>query len=327
MKLLYPFSVVYGLIVFIRNKLFDFGLFKQKSFSIPIISVGNLSLGGTGKTPHIEFIIEKYNNSKKIAVVSRGYGRKTKGFRYVETTDNTMKSGDEPLQIKNKFNDIIVAVCENRVYAIEKILKEFPQTDLILLDDAFQHRYVKRDLNILLTSYQKPFWKDCVLPCGTLREFNTGFKRADMIIITKCPKVKNLKIPQNILIKPLFFSEIFFESPILVSGAFSKKVIVITGIANDKHFIEYLKNEDYEIIHHFKFSDHHNFNATEIENINLEINKSPSLMILTTEKDYMRLKTFYKTTKNNLAYIPIKVKLNKDLDFLSLCNKANHQKL
>lgn len=327
MKLLYPFSVLYGLIVFLRNKLFDFGLFKQKSFSIPIISIGNLSLGGTGKTPHTEYLINKYIDSRKIAVVSRGYGRKTKGFRYVKVSDNTTKSGDEPLQIKNKFKDIIVAVCENRGYAIEKILKDFPQTDLILLDDAYQHRYVKRDLNILLTSYQKPFWKDCVLPCGTLREFNFGFNRADMIIITKCPKVKNLKIPQYILKKPLFYSEIFFESPILVSGVFSKKVIVITGIANDKHFIEYIKNENYEIIHHFKFSDHHNFNAKEIENINFEINKSPDLMILTTEKDYMRIKSFYDPPQNNLAYIPIKVKLNKDIDFLSLCNKANQPKL
>lgn len=325
MKLLYPLSLLYGLIIFIRNKLFDFELLKQKKYDVKIISIGNLSLGGTGKTPHIEFFIEKVINSKKIAVVSRGYGRKTKGFRYVEIDDDAENTGDEPLQIKKKFKLIIVAVCEKRTFAIDKILDDFPQTELILLDDAFQHRYVKRDLNILLTEYSKPFWNDCVLPCGTLREFQSGFKRADAIVITKSPKNKSLNIPQNVLKKQIFYSNIMYATPVLFNGVFSKKIIVVTGIANDKNLLDYLETENYEIVNHFRFADHYNFKISDIEKINLKAVSAENSMILTTEKDFVRISKFYVSSKVSIAYIPIKIEIeNEPADWFSLGNKAFH---
>ncbi|NUM31701.1 MAG: tetraacyldisaccharide 4'-kinase [Bacteroidetes bacterium] len=324
MKLLYPLSFIYGLITFIRNKLFDFNILKQKKYDVETISVGNLSLGGTGKTPHIEYLIEKYIKQKKIAVVSRGYGRKTKGFRYVEVEDIAENAGDEPLQIKIKYNEIIVAVCEKRTVAIEKILNDFPHTELILLDDAFQHRYVKRDLNVLLTDYSKPFWNDCVLPCGSLREFVSGYKRADVIIITKCPKIINLKIPNDVLKKNILFSSIKYGTPIIFNGKLTKKVILVTGIANHKPFIDFVKKENFEIIHHFKFADHYNFNISEIEKINRKLNSIGDTMILTTEKDFMRIGNFYKNSKICIAYIPIKIEIeNEPENWFKLGNRVD----
>lgn len=324
MKLLYPLAVIYGLLVYLRNKLFDFGILKQKSFNIPIISIGNISLGGTGKTPHIEYFINKYKDSRKIAVISRGYGRKSKGFHYVNFNDDASNTGDEPLQVKYKFPEITVAVCEKRNIAAKQILSDYPQTDLILLDDGFQHRYINRSLNILLTPYQKPFWKDCVVPCGTLREFKNGYKRADIIIITKCPTIKTLKLPVHLLNKTLLFSEIMYDNPKIHKGRFSKKIVLVTGIANDTLFIDYLKNEHYEILYHFKFADHYNYLQTDIDKINKKVLDNQNSMIMTTEKDFFRLKNYYSNSLVSFSYIPIKIKLNKEIDWLSLCNTARH---
>ena len=307
MKLLYPFALIYGLITWVRNKLFDWGFLKQTKFEVPVISIGNLSMGGTGKTPHIEYFITKYKTTHKIAVVSRGYGRKTKGFRYVSSNDFSENVGDEPLQIKKKFDEIIVAVGENRVKAMQQLLNENPAVNLILLDDAFQHRYVKRSLNILLTEYANPFWKDLVVPAGRLREFRCGWKRADKIIITKCPETIDLKIPQSINSKPVYFSRIAYQNPIIINGNFSKKIILITGVANPSPLLEYLKAEDFELINHFNFSDHHNFSGFDISTILSKANSEKDAMLLTTEKDWMRLKPFLENKDINLAYIPIGV--------------------
>ena len=314
MKLLYPFALIYGLITWVRNKLFDWGFLKQTKFEVPILSIGNLSMGGTGKTPHIEYFISKYKATHKIAVVSRGFGRKTEGFRYVSSNDFSENVGDEPLQIKKKFDEITVAVGEDRVKAIQIVLKENHEVNLILLDDAFQHRYVKRSLNILLTEYSNPFWTDLMVPAGRLREFRFGWKRADTIIITKCPETIDLKIPQSIKSKPVYFSRIAYKSPILLQGQLSKKIILVTGIANPWPLIGYLKKEDFELVYHFNFSDHHNFSGSYISTILSKANSEKDAMLLTTEKDWMRLKPFLENKAINLAYIPIGVEIENAPD-------------
>ena len=318
-KLLYPFALIYGSITWFRNKLFDWGILKQITFRIPIISIGNLSMGGTGKTPHIEYFVTRYKDNKNIAVISRGYGRKTKGFRYVNSTDVAADAGDEPLQIKQKFKEIIVAVGENRVEAIRSVLKDYPATDLVFLDDAFQHRYVKPSLNVLLTDYSNPFWKDAIVPAGRLREFAFGWKRADAIIITKSPETINIEIPESLNSKPLYFSKIVYQKPVLVKGHSSKKIILITGIANPLPLLDHLKNDVYELIHHFNFSDHHNFSNYDITSILSKTDSEPGSLIVTTEKDWMRLKPFLENQNLNLAYIPISIEIEKaPVDWLDL---------
>ncbi len=315
--LLYPFAIIYGLITWIRNKLFDWGILKETKFDVPVISIGNLSMGGTGKTPHIEYLISKYKKTYSIAVISRGYGRETKGFQYVNTNDLAENVGDEPLQIKQKFEDIIVAVGENRVDAIRKVLKTHPEINLILLDDAFQHRYVKPSLNILLTEYSHPFWKDLVVPAGRLREFRCGWKRADAFIITKCPENRELKIPKYIQAKPIFYSKIIYQSPKIIHGSLSKKIVLVTGIANPALLLEYLKDEDYEIIHHFNFLDHHIFSLSDLNEINSRAGANH--LILTTEKDWTRLKPFFENSDLNVGYLPIGIEIeNEPEDWLKI---------
>ncbi len=314
LKFLYPFALIYGTIIWFRNKLFDWGILKETKFDIPIISIGNLSMGGTGKTPHIEYFISNYKTEFSIAVISRGYGRKTKGFRYVNSDDNAENVGDEPLQIKQKFKNILVAVGENRVGAIRKVLEENPHINLILLDDAFQHRYVKPSINILLTEYANPFWKDFVVPAGRLREFACGWKRADVIIITKCPEAIDLKISENLKSKPVYFSKIVYQNPVLIKGKLFKKIILITGIANPTLLLGYLKKDNYELIHHFNFSDHHNFSDSDLSIILSKADSESDSLILTTEKDWMRLKLFLENKNLNLAYIPIGVEFENEPD-------------
>lgn len=186
--LLYPFSFIYGLLISLRNLFYEAKLLRSTSFSLPVINVGNLSMGGTGKTPHIEYLIKMLSPYINVATLSRGYKRKSKGFRMVEVGDNAMTAGDEPLQFKRKFRHIPVAVSESRNIGIPNILKQHPETHSILLDDAFQHRSVVPGLNILLTQYSEPFFEDYLLPLGTLREPRQSYERADLIIVTKCPE-------------------------------------------------------------------------------------------------------------------------------------------
>ncbi len=296
-------AIIYGTITWLRNKFFDWGIFKQKEYNIPIISIGNLSMGGTGKTPHIEYLIALYSKTYKIAVISRGYGRKTKGYRIVNTESIAAEVGDEPLQIKQKFETVLVVVCEKRVIAIDKVIAEYPEINLILLDDAFQHRHVKPKISILLTEYSRPFWNDAVVPAGRLREFAFGWRRADAIIVTKCPENNQLPIPKAILSKPLYFSRIQYQAPRLVSGNISKQIVLVTGIANPEPMLNYLKAQNYSLIKHFNYPDHYNFEETDIQKIRQLLTEDN--LLLTTEKDYMRLSGYFKNDNINLAYLPI----------------------
>lgn len=306
--LLYPFSILYDGITGMRNWAFDKEFLKQQVFEIPVIAVGNLSTGGTGKTPMIEYLIRQFTD-KRVAVLSRGYGRNTKGYLEVKSDHKAIEVGDEPLQIKIKFKNVIVAVCENRVDGINKLLESY-NIDVVLLDDAFQHRYVKASQYILLSSFDKPFYDDYLLPAGDLRESRSGVNRAQHIIITKCPVDLDQKQMRQIVekIKPkeaqrVYFSAINYskyavncEGNVDLEHLKGKLVNVITGIAKPDYFIKFLQT--FVSINHFKYPDHHNFTKEDISKFESD------QIILTTEKDYVRLK---ESGLNNLYYVPIDI--------------------
>jgi tetraacyldisaccharide 4'-kinase len=328
--ILFPLSLLYGCIVFLRNKLYDWGIFPSTEFDIPTISVGNLCVGGTGKTPHIEYLIRLLKSEFYIATLSRGYGRKTKGFILSDTQSTAKDIGDEPLQFKKKFSGLRIAVDGKRVRGIKKLLLEFPSLQTILLDDAFQHRAVKPGISIVLTDFSKLYLNDHVIPTGSLREFRSGIQRADIIIITKCPEIL-LPIERKRLIKEtnalphqhVYFSYIKYGDFIPVNGEainpLSKEyyfernfsVVLLTGIANTKALEYYLKGKVKNIVP-AKFPDHHHFTKNDLENVQKTFNdiSSSNKIILTTEKDAMRLKSpeFTDILKNTpIFYIPIEV--------------------
>ena len=311
-KLLFPFSLVYDGITRTRNFAYDKGIFYSATFPVPIIAVGNLSVGGTGKSPMIEYLIDLFGKENAVAVLSRGYKRKSNGFKMLKTSDSATEVGDEPLQFKTKFPKANVAVDANRAEGIVELLKLHP--DLILFDDAFQHRKVKADLYILLTSFDELYSKDMLLPAGNLRESKTGAERAEIIVVTKCPAhisdaekkemEASLKLKES---QKLFFSTIDYAQEVISSKGGKKldainfeNFVLVTGIAKPKPLIEYLNNAGI-ILPHKKFPDHHNFSEKEIQEL------SKFFKILTTEKDYMRLKDSF--PKEKLYYLPIQTKI------------------
>lgn len=300
--LLFPFAILYDLITSIRNLFFDIGIFKTTSFDFPVIAVGNLSVGGTGKTPQIEYLIRLLSGTKKVAVLSRGYKRKTKGFVLINDDHNAVDVGDEPLQFYKKFPQISVAVDANRVAGIQR-LKEEVNPDVVLLDDAYQHRKVKAGCYILLTKYDELYINDFILPTGNLRESRRGAKRADVIIVTKCPKDLSAKSQQRMIrkLKPtkdqqVFFTRISYADSLKGSNIISLndlpkyEIVLVTGIANPKPLLDFLdvKHINYK---HLKYPDHHEFSESDIATIKsaFESVYGSQKLILTTEKDYMRL--------------------------------------
>ena len=311
-KILFPFAVLYGFITSIRNFLFDKGILKSHSFNVPIIAVGNLSVGGTGKTPQIEYLIRLLSPKYKIATLSRGYKRQSKGFVLADSTSNAEILGDEPFQFYTKFKNIQVAVDADRKNGIEQLLYQQERPDVILLDDAFQHRKVKAGFYILLTSYGDLFCDDYMLPTGNLRESRSGAKRADIIVVTKCPA--NLSLDEQNEIKSklqlnsdqeLYFSyidyddSIYSEDKILkVSEIKNVDKLLLAGIAKPEPFFRYLQDESVECL---TYPDHHHFSEKELLEIN---NKSKNKIIITTEKDFVRLKG--SIPKEQLFYLPIR---------------------
>jgi tetraacyldisaccharide 4'-kinase len=303
--LLYPFALLYGLVVSIRNKLFDLGLLKTYRHSAPTVVVGNLSVGGTGKSPHTEWLINTFQNKYKLAVLSRGYGRKTRGFKEVYTDSKAIDVGDEPLQMKCKFPQVTVAVCEDRSEGL-KYLQKTVNPNLILLDDAFQHRAVSPTCSVLLTTYQKPFFKDHLLPAGNMRECKSGVKRASFIVVTKTPEHPDEKEMKSICSAlesydiPYFFSSIFYGELRPLFGVESNVVIdysntnclLVTGIADASLLLENLRKK-FKTLKHLGFTDHRNYTLGDIQQIqNLFGNFAHPKIIVTTEKDAMRLREF-----------------------------------
>lgn len=314
----------YRWITGVRNIMFDKDIIESHSFPIATICVGNISVGGTGKTPHTEYLIELLSRKHRIAVLSRGYGRKSKGYiRACETTPMPL-IGDEPFQIKNKFPEISVAVCEKRVIGINKLTAEVEGLEAILLDDAYQHRYVKAGLNILLIDSNRPVWRDNVIPFGRLRETPSGIKRADIVIMTKCKgmtgeqKEECRRYIKAIKEIPVYFSTICYGKPYHLFGSKlanteigkESSVLLITGIANPqplKAEIERLGART-ELM---QYGDHHNFTTAELDDIAGHFSKNRHTMIVTTEKDATRItqrKDLPQIVRDNIYALPIEVR-------------------
>lgn len=322
--ILLPFSIVYATIIYIRNKLYDSNILKSTKFTFPIICIGNLSVGGTGKTPHTNYLINLLKKEYNIAVLSRGFNRKTKGYVPLNLNSKAINVGDEPLFYKWKHPNIKVSVCEDRVFGISQMTPTDGTECVYLLDDAFQHRAIKAGLNIILTEYSKRYTKDYLLPSGNLREFKSGAKRTDIIIVTKCPTTLSTN-QKNEIIKELepekyqhvFFSKIIYKNiyPIFnneyINNETDTDVILISGIANPKNLVLELETR-FKNVYDRSFSDHYNFKNEDIDSIirtykNLS---SKNKIILTTEKDATRLFEFRELFLNeniNIFCIPIEV--------------------
>ena len=297
---LYPFAALYDGITRFRNHLYDIGHTPSFEFETFVISIGNLSVGGTGKTPMAEYLIRLLTDSKNVTTLSRGYGRKTKGLRFASTHDSAATLGDEPFQFYLKFKEKInVTVAEDRAFAIPHILHEYPDTEIILMDDAYQHRSVRPQLSVLLTDYWNPFYSDMVLPAGRLREARSGAKRADVLVVTKCPPNLDEATRNRIATeaqkyapgKPVFFGAIKYAAPIPFGKPveLTKQVILVTGIAKAETLIAYVE-ANFTLIKHFYFTDHHSYTKNDLTKI-LEVQKKAGaeVCIVTTEKDMTKL--------------------------------------
>ena len=330
---LLPFSWLYGLGVGIRNTLFDLGMLKSRSFDVPVISVGNITVGGSGKTPHVEYLIRLLHNKYRVAVLSRGYKRKTKGFILADENSTMSDIGDEPYQMHTKFKDVSIAVDRNRCNGIERITtdEKTKDTDVILLDDAYQHRYVKPGINILLVDYHRLIIYDKLLPAGRLREPKDGKTRADIVIVTKCPKdlkpmsFRVLTRAMNLFpYQQLYFTCLQYGDLHALFGKGTRSLsdikpdehtLLITGIASPEQMVEDLSPYCKDITS-LRFSDHHRFKAEDIEKINETFASMPSpRLIITTEKDATRLECMEglsEDVRNNIYILPIEVKVMLD---------------
>jgi tetraacyldisaccharide 4'-kinase len=313
--LLLPFSLIYGLIIGIRNWLFDKKILRPASFNLPLICVGNLSVGGTGKSPMVEFLIESLSGKFEVAVLSRGYKRKTRGYALATGTTNALEIGDEPMQFFIKFPQVTVAVGEERIVAIPQLLHDRPGTEVIILDDAFQHRYVKAGFNILLTDANNLFTRDWFLPTGDLRDQKKSYLRADIIVVTKCSPELSLAEKHRLIkeINPaghqrVFFSAIRYGEPyqIITKEKYIKEkdtvVLLVTGIANPVPLKKHLE-ENFSEYDELSYSDHHIFTIDDLKYILQKFHQIQAAhkIILTTEKDAVRLIKF----ANRLREVPL----------------------
>jgi tetraacyldisaccharide 4'-kinase len=326
---LYPLALLYGLAIYIRHRLFDAGIFHSKKYNIPVIGVGNLTVGGTGKTPMVEYLIQLLADQFKTATLSRGYERKSKGFVLATQYSDVNEIGDEPLQYYRKFRkSVTVAVDENRREGIEFLMQNDSKLELILLDDSFQHRYVSPGINILLTDFYNVYPEDHLLPVGKLRDLKRAAKRADIIIVTKTDRVMSPILRKGLikLINPLPHQKVFFSfleygdyQPVsgLELPMLEKKpsvIVLLTGIANPWPLQDYLISRCTELVN-IEYQDHHQFTRKDIEHILNVFNDqfAKNKILLTTEKDMMRLikSPYFSRFKDvPLYYIPVKVRFH-----------------
>ncbi|MEM6963321.1 MAG: tetraacyldisaccharide 4'-kinase [Bacteroidota bacterium] len=326
--LLAPFSLLYGVGVSMRDFFYKKGLLKGVTFDLPIIAVGNLSVGGAGKTPHIEYLIRLLRPYLNVATLSRGYKRKTKGYLAVQVQDNAEKVGDEPLQFKRKYPDVHVTVAESRTFAIPKILMEKPDVQVVLLDDAFQHRSIQVGKNILLTEYNYPFTDDYLMPSGRLREWRSAYKRADILVVSKCPPQISEEERQFFIqkIKPHPHQEIFFsyyeyfQPYYILNHRYRAKltedvdVLLICAIARTDYLVEYLESK-VNTVKTLEYEDHRYFSNFDVSFLKTTFDnmESEKKVILTTEKDAMRLQLHFPYLQENrlpIFAIPVEVKFH-----------------
>ncbi|MEJ8802276.1 tetraacyldisaccharide 4'-kinase [Pontibacter sp. H249] len=325
--LLWPFAVLYGAVTSLRNQFYNKGILKSTSFELPVIAVGNLTVGGTGKTPHVEYLIrllQKYN----LATLSRGYKRKTKGFILADATSTAAQLGDEPYQYYQDFPGISVAVSESRVEGVQKLRRLVPDIEVVVLDDAMQHRAIRPSFMIMLTDYNRPFFKDFILPAGLLRESRSGAARADVVVVSKCPqhmshsemeKYTSSIRKYTTAAAPVFFSTFRYGAPVSIGAAsqLSKSIILLTGIANPAPLKEYLATAGYQVVKVFSFPDHHTYSLQDVAQVKsyLEKHKNQIISIITTSKDAVKLTAgeLADATKTlDLFYLPIQVSFLKD---------------
>lgn len=322
--LLLPFTLLYGSIVWLRNRLYDAGFMSSVSFDIPVIAVGNLSVGGTGKTPHIEYLVRLLQYEYKVATMSRGYKRKTRGFLLADAASNAVKIGDEPMQYHLKFPELVVSVAEDRMTGIPSLLMRRPELEVVLLDDAYQHRSVKPGLNILVTDFSRPFYADYILPYGRLREGRAAYKRADIIMVSKCPQQLSTQEAEQMrsLINPFPHQKVFF-STIQYGAAYhffeqtaanfkAKNVLLIAGIAHPGPLMTHLEQEAKKV-HLLAYPDHHFFTERNFEEIKDTVkNWDNDCVIVTTEKDATRLylrPEFLQSISVPIIVLPIEVRI------------------
>ena len=325
--LLFPFSVLFDVVTSIRNRLYDTGVRPSAVFEIPLVSVGNLAVGGTGKTPMVEYLIRLFSNQYKVATLSRGYGRRSKGIMIAGANDGPRTIGDEPFQLYRKFKDkVVVAVGEERALAIPYILQEYPDINLILLDDAFQHRRVRPSFQILLTDYNNLFFRDFILPAGRLRESKRGASRADVVVVTKCPpnitEDEMLSIESSIRHysdKAVFFSRICYDN--IQPGDSSlyradnvyrpDKIMLVSGIASPAPLVQYLE-KNFSLVKRFLFPDHHVYSKKDLESI-CEAAVKENASVVTTEKDIAKMDPLvFRQFSVSLYYLPIKIEFLKN---------------
>ena len=322
--LFFPFVPFYYLVTWLRNKLYDWGIKRSTAYAFPVICVGNLSVGGTGKTPMIEYLIRLLKSDYQIATLSRGYKRETNGFVLADNYTTARTIGDEPFQFHQKFKDVIISVDEDRVHGISQLMALQKPPEVVLLDDAFQHRKVKAGLSILLTACDELYMEDILLPTGNLREPRQGAKRADIIVVTKCPKHLSEEKKQEIKFKinPLSYQQVFFsriayavsirnnKDHVELVALKNRPFTLVTGIANPKPLVAHLVALGLQF-DHIKFKDHHDFNDSDIYDL------KQKQLIVTTEKDMMRLHPHF---DDNAAiyYLPIEINIDRQVEFDAL---------
>ncbi len=331
--LLYPFTLIYGALVWLRNLLYDTKFFNSVEFSVPVITVGNLSTGGTGKTPHVEYLVRLLQYRFRVATMSRGYKRHTQGFLLADAQTNALRIGDEPMQYHMKYPELVVSVAEERMTGIPALLQRRPDIDVVLLDDAYQHRSVKAGMTILITDHAKPFYTDHILPFGNLRESRNAYKRANIIIVSKCPANLTLEQAGSITgkIAPLPHQQVFFtgihydtpfdlitREPVVLNN---KNIILVCGIARPEPLVSYLKQAAADV-HTLSYADHHYFVSSDLEEIKSAYDNwnLPDKTIVTTEKDAARLHLHFDKLKEwgiAIAVLPIAVNVlfNKGNEF------------
>ncbi len=347
--LLTPLSWIYGAVTTTRNWMFDNHILKQQEYDVPIICVGNITVGGTGKTPHVEYIIENLSLDYNIAVLSRGYKRKTKGFLMVNSNSTPENVGDEPLQIYQKYGTRVkVAVCENRKKGIAELMRQFPDIQLIVLDDAFQHRYVKPKVSVLLMDYNRPIYKDKLLPLGRLRENWRQVERADVVVVTKCREemtpLDYRLVYHELGIRPyqgLYFSVVNYggllpvfpdDKPYSVNlnNLYENDtVLLLTGIANPRGFVRHFRKYSFRVVV-AHYPDHHDFKRKDIKALaeKFEKMKGERKVIITTEKDAVRLAYnpyFPAKLKPYVFYIPIGIRISASLNDKDFISELRHK--
>ncbi len=321
--ILKPLSRLYITGVKIRHWLFDRSILRSEEFDIPIVCIGNITVGGTGKSPMSELLLEELSPKHKIAILSRGYGRKSRGYIEVKEEDNYLNVGDEPLQIKRKYSDVVVVVCEKRVEGVRRIIEEHPEIELIVMDDGFQHRYVKPWINIIMVDARRPISSDEPLPLGSLRDTPHALHRASYFVVTKCPESmtqsERKKMREELIVEPdqrVYFSRIVNLDPTAtypdIAPPFdpSASVVAMAGIGNPKPLLETLRDR-YKVVEELIYRDHHSYTPEDIERITRRLEEKPNSVIVTTEKDSIKFLASDDITqiiKERLYYTPIRIK-------------------